>query len=136
MSMAKTRPGTEMVKSLLALLFLFIMYVWSTNVLHLNVFLLDAEIFNFFILYLPSLVFFSSLFLSVDEVFREVQRLIFYSFAPIFAFRIGWYGFSFQYGYLVCYALSNFMKPNFKRRYPVIIFNGIALLIFLWWRAK
>jgi len=133
--MSKIKAGAEMVKSLLAIAVLFIMYVWSADTLHLNVFLIDEEVFNFFVLYLPSLVFFSSLFLTTDDVFREVQRLTIYALAPVFAFRLGWYGLSFHYGYVVCYALSNFFKPNFKKRYAIIIFNGIALLIFLWWRA-
>lgn len=69
--MAKTNSFDEMVKSILALILLFVLYTWSTRVLHLNVFLLDAELFNFFILYLPSLIFFSSLFFRTE---RRLQR--------------------------------------------------------------
>ncbi|MEJ5256873.1 MAG: hypothetical protein WHS64_01335 [Fervidobacterium sp.] len=134
--MAKTNSFDEMVKSILALILLFVLYTWSTRVLHLNVFLLDAELFNFFILYLPSLIFFSSLFLEPKDVFKEVERLIVYSLTPVFAFVIGWYGYSFHYGFVVSYLLSNLVKPNLKKRYVIIIFNGIALLILLWWRSR
>lgn len=136
MAKIKSKATTEMIKSLIALLLLIVLYPWSAKYLHLRVFLLDPEVFNFFILYLPTLVFFSSLFLNVEEVFQEVQRLIVYSLTPIFAFRLGWYGFSFHYGYVVCYTLGNFIKPHFQKRFPVIIFNGLALLLLLVWRAS
>lgn len=125
----------EMIKSLFSILFLIALYAWSASKLHLSVFMLDGFVFNFFILYIPTLVFFASIFLETSEVFKEVQRLVFYSFAPVIAFRIGWYGYSFQYSFVVCYILSNFIKPHFSKRFPVIIFNGIMLLIFLIWRV-
>ncbi|WP_448378091.1 hypothetical protein [Fervidobacterium sp.] len=136
MAKIKSKATKEMLKSIIALLFLIVLYPWCAKYLNLGVFLLDIEVFNFFILYLPTLVFFSSLFLNVEEVFQEVQRLIVYSMVPIFAFRLGWYGFSFQYGYVVCYVLGNFIKPHFQKRFPVIIFNGLALLLLLVWRAS
>lgn len=129
----KTLP--EMLKSIFAILFLIILYTWSATKLHLTVFMVDSFIFNFFVLYIPTLVFFSSVFLETYEVFKEVQRLIVYSLAPVIAFRIGWYGYSFQYSFVVCYIISNFIKPRFSKRFPVIMFNGIMLLIFLIWRV-
>ncbi|MEN3042161.1 MAG: hypothetical protein ABDH59_02500 [Fervidobacterium sp.] len=124
-----------MIKSVFALLFLVILYTWSATKLHLNVFIVDSLIFNFFILYVPTLVFFSSIFLETNDVFKEVQRLIVYSFVPAIAFRIGWYGYSFHYSFVVCYILSNFIKPRFSKRFPIIIFNGLMLIIFLIWRV-
>ncbi|HCI29387.1 MAG TPA: hypothetical protein PKI14_05320 [Fervidobacterium sp.] len=92
--------------------------------------------FNFFILYVPTLIFFSSLFLDTEETFKEVQRLVLYSFVPIVAFEVGWYGYSFYFAFPICYIISNIVKPNFKKRYPIIVFNGIAMLAFLIWRAR
>ncbi|AMW33482.1 hypothetical protein SAMN04488510_12234 [Fervidobacterium changbaicum] len=136
MAKLKSKATVEMIKSLVALFFLIVLYPWSAEYLHLGVFLLDPEVFNFFLLYLPTLVFFSSLFLNLEETFQEVQRLVVYAFAPIFAFRLGWYGLSFHYGYVVCYIISNFVKPKFQKRFPIIIFNGLALLLLLTWRAS
>lgn len=124
-----------MIKSLLAVLLLIYLYIWSSSVLHLNVFLLDRFILNFLLLYIPTLIFYSSIFLDITEVFREVQRLLIYSFVPVIAFRVGWYGFSFNFSFTVCFAISNLIKPNFSKRFPIIIFNGLALIIFLMWRA-
>lgn len=125
----------EMINSLFSIIFLTVLYTWSAIKLHLGVFLIDGSIFNFFVLYIPSLVFFSSIFLETSEVFKEVQRLVAYSFVPVIAFRIGWYGVSFQYSFVVCYILSNFIKPHFSKRFPVIVFNGIMLILFLIWRG-
>ncbi len=124
-----------MIKSIIAVIFLVILYTWSATKLHLAVFMVDSSVFNFLVLYIPTLVFFSSIFLEVSEVFKEVQRLIVYSFTPVIAFRIGWYGYSFQYSFVICYILSNFIKPRFSKRFPVIIFNGVMLMIFLIWRV-
>jgi len=129
------RTFPEMIKSIFAILFLVILYTWSASKLHLAVFMIDSSAFNFLILYIPTLVFFSSIFLETYEVFKEVQRLVIYSFAPVIAFRIGWYGYSFQYSFVICYILSNFIKPHFSKRFPIIIFNGIMLIIFLIWRV-
>lgn len=125
----------EMIKSIFSSIFLIILYTWSSSKLHLTVFMIDSSVFNFIILYVPTLVFFSSLFLETAEVFKEVQRLVIYSFAPVIAFRIGWYGYSFQYAFVICYILSNFIKPNFSKRFPTIIFNGSMIIIFLIWRV-
>ncbi|MGB9615379.1 MAG: hypothetical protein ACPL3B_07755 [Fervidobacterium sp.] len=131
----KNKISSEMIKSILALLITVFLYIWSAEKLHLGIFLLDNYIFNFFILYVPTLVFFSSMFLTLDDVFKEVQRIIAYSFVPILAFRIGWYGYSFYFSFVVCYVLSNIVFPKFSKRYPIIIFNGIALILFLIWRV-
>ncbi len=132
----KKQIVNEMVKSIISLMLLVILYTWSAYKLHLTVFLFGEEVLNFFLLYVPTLIFFSSLFLDTEGTFKEVQRLVWYSFVPVIAFRIGWYGYSFYYAFPICYIISNIIKPNFKKRYPIIVFNGIALLILLIWRAR
>ncbi|ODN31097.1 hypothetical protein [Fervidobacterium thailandense] len=132
----KRRIVTYMVNSIISLLLLVILYTWSAYKLHLATFLVDREIFNFFILYVPVLLFFSLLFLSLEDTFNEVKRLIWYSFVPVVAFQIGWYGLSFNLAFPICYALSNVLiKPNFKARVPLIVFNGVAILILVFWRS-
>ncbi len=131
----KSKPFVEMLKSIISILILIFLYSWSAKKLHLEIFLLDNYVFNFFLLYIPSLVFFSSMFLNLEGVFKEVQRTILYSFVPITAFLVGWYGHSFYSSFVICYVISNLIFPNFKKRYPVIIFNGSAIILFLIWRV-
>lgn len=131
----KSKSFVEMLKSITSILFLIFLYSWSAKKLHLEIFLLDNYVFNFFLLYIPSLVFFSSMFLNLEDVFKEVQRTILYSLVPIIEFLVGWYGRSFYSSFVICYAISNLILPNFKKRYPVIIFNGSAIILFLIWRV-
>lgn len=126
----------EMVSSIVALLLLSYLYPWSARKLNLSFFLVDKTVLNFFALYFPSLVFFSSLHLEIDEVFGEVQRLVWYSLVPVFAHRIGWYGLSFNLAFPLCYAVSNVViKPRFRKRFPIIVFNGISVLTLTIWRS-
>ncbi len=126
----------NMVNSLIAIMIFIFCYVISANILHLGTFLLDKYTFTFFLLYIPSLIFFSSLFEPTDEVFIEVERLVAYSFVPSVAFIAGRMMYSFYIAFPICYAISNFYKPNFSKRLPVIIFNGLAILVYLFGRVK
>ncbi len=126
----------NMVNSLIAIVVFVFCYVTSAKILHLGTFLLDRYTFNFFLLYIPSLIFFSSLFETTDEVFVEVERIVAYSFVPAVAFVAGRMMYSFYLAFPICYALSNFYKPNFSKRLPVIIFNGLAIFIYLFGRVK
>jgi len=126
----------SMADSIISLLLLFTLYVWSAYKLHLATFLVDREIFNFFVLYVPTLLFFTSLFFNLDDTFKEVKRLLWYSLVPVVAFKIGWYGLSFNLAFPICYAISNVLvKPDFKKRTSLIVFNGIAILILVVWRS-
>lgn len=64
----------SMVDSIISLLLLFTLYVWSAYKLHLATFLADREIFNFFVLYVPTLLFFASLFVNLEDTFKEVKK--------------------------------------------------------------